>query len=142
MKKLLFALILMFSFIVGAAHPIHTYKYVVIEHQDDAPNDIEKRLKKEFDDRGLTVLTEDSAKKLADEEQQYVLTAKYLCRQSGVCLFKIKLVNNKDEVIYEDEQMGGAGFMSNKNDRQSAIKKIFKELQKIDEKYINELNSK
>ncbi|WP_279149433.1 hypothetical protein [Muribaculum intestinale] len=85
---------------------------------------------KEFPLLGFVLLTEEEASQLDAQEKSLLLTAEYLCRQSGECLFKIKLKNSNGDIVYEDEQIAGAGFMSRKNDRQSAIKKIFKQLKK------------
>lgn len=41
-------------------------------------------------------------------------------------------------MVYEDEQVAAGGFMSYKNDRQSAIKKIFKQLKKQNYKFVKE----
>ena len=87
-------------------------------------------MSKEFPLLGFVLLTEDEVAKLDKKEINLVLRAEYLCRQSGLCLFKLKLINSNGDIVYEDEQVAAAGFMSYKNDRQSAIKKIFKELKK------------
>lgn len=131
MKKYLIVLttILMCS-LTMSAKSLNDFKYVVIEHQDDAAKDIEKRMEKEFPLLGFVLLSEDEVSKLDDNEKNLVLTAEYLCRQSAQCLFKLKLKNPNGDIIYEDEQVAAAGFMSYKNDRQSAIKKIFKQLKK------------
>ena len=112
------------------AQSLNDYKYVVIQHQEDSKKDIEQRMAKEFPLLGFVLLSEEEASQLSNQEKDLLLTAEYLCRQSGVCLFRIKLKNNNGDIIYEDEQIGAAGFMSYKNDRQSAIKKIFKRLKK------------
>lgn len=112
------------------AQSLNDYKYVVIQHQEDSKKDIEQRMTKEFPLLGFVLLSEEEASQLSNQEKDLLLTAEYLCRQSGVCLFRIKLKNNNGDIIYEDEQIGAAGFMSYKNDRQSAIKKIFKRLKK------------
>lgn len=117
------------------AHPINNYKYVMIEHQEDAKKDIEDRLKKEFPSIGFVLISETEYNKMSDSDKELVLTASYLCRQSAQCLFKIKLIKQEGSIVYEDEQVAAAGFMSYKNDRQSAIKKIFKELKKKNYKF-------
>lgn len=112
------------------AQSLNEYKYVVIQHQEDSKKDIEQRMSKEFPLLGFVLLTEDEVAKLDGKENNLVLRADYLCRQSGQCLFKLKLINSNGDIVYEDEQVAAAGFMSYKNDRQSALKKIFKELKK------------
>lgn len=112
------------------AQSLNDYKYIVIQHQEDSKKDIEQRMAKEFPLLGFVLLTEEEASQLDAQEKSLLLTAEYLCRQSGECLFKIKLKNSNGDIVYEDEQIAGAGFMSRKNDRQSAIKKIFKQLKK------------
>lgn len=113
------------------AHPINSYKYVYIVHQEDSPKDIEKRMSKEFPSLGFILLTEDEYSNLSDADKTLVLAADYMCRQSAQCLFKIKLKDINGNIVYEDEQVAAAGFMTYKNDRQSAIKKIFKQLKKL-----------
>lgn len=135
MKKILLFIGMLFLAVNIWAHPINNYKYVMIEHQEDAKKDIEDRLKKEFPILGFVLITDQEYNKFNDTDKDLVLTAKYRCRQSGECIFQIKLINQNGEEIYEDEQIGGAGFMSRKNDRQSAIKKIFKELKKKNYKF-------
>ncbi len=131
MRKVLVYLLMLFtSTAYVCAQSLNEYKYVVIQHQEDSKKDIEQRMSKEFPLLGFVLLTEDEASQLSDEEQTLVLRAEYLCRQSVQCLFKIKLKNSNGDIVYEDEQVAAAGFMSMKNDRQSAIKKIFKELKK------------
>lgn len=112
------------------AQSLNDYKYVVIQHQEDSKKDIEKRMAKEFPLLGFVLLTEEEASNLDNQEKNLLLTAEYLCRQSAQCLFKIKLKNSNGDIVYEDEQVAAGGFMSYKNDRQSAIKKIFKQLKK------------
>lgn len=131
MKKISVCLLMLLAYTVSiCAQSLNDYKYVVIQHQEDSKKDIEKRMSKEFPLLGFVLLTEEQASTLENQEKDLLLTAEYLCRQSGQCLFKIKLKNNNGDIIYEDEQVAGAGFMSYKNDRQSAIKKIFKRLKK------------
>lgn len=117
------------------AHPIDNYKFVVILHQEEAAKDIEPRMTKEFSDLGFTVVSEEEVAELDEQGKKELLKAKYRCRQSGECIFKLELINNSGDVVYEDEQIFGAGFMSRKNDRQGAIKRIFKELKKLDYQY-------
>lgn len=122
---------MLFTYAVSiCAQSLNDYKYVVIQHQEDSKKDIEQRMAKEFPLLGFVLLTEEEASQLDAQEKSLLLTAEYLCRQSGECLFKIKLKNSNGDIVYEDEQIAGAGFMSRKNDRQSAIKKIFKQLKK------------
>ena len=109
---------------------LNEYKYVVIQHQEDSKKDIEQRLSKEFSLLGFELITEEKVLQLNKDESNLVLYAEYLCRQSGQCLFKIKLKNCQDKIVYNDEQVAAAGFLTQKNDRQSAIKKIFKQLKK------------
>ena len=116
MKKLLVCLLMLFTYAASiCAQSLNDYKYVVIQHQEDS--------------------TEEEASQLDAQEKSLLLTAEYLCRQSAQCLFKLKLKNNKGDIVYEDEQVAAAGFMSYKNDRQSAIKKIFKQLKKLNYQY-------
>ncbi len=122
---------MLFTYAVSiCAQSLNDYKYIVIQHQEDSKKDIEQRMAKEFPLLGFVLLTEEEASQLDAQEKSLLLTAEYLCRQSGECLFKIKLKNSNGDIVYEDEQIAGAGFMSRKNDRQSAIKKIFKQLKK------------
>lgn len=131
MKKLLVCLLMLFTYAASiCAQSLNDYKYIVIQHQEDSKKDIEQRMAKEFPLLGFVLLTEEEASQLDAQEKSLLLTAEYLCRQSGECLFKIKLKNSNGDIVYEDEQIAGAGFMSRKNDRQSAIKKIFKQLKK------------
>ncbi len=130
MKKMAFLLIILAYTVSVCAQSLNDYKYVVIQHQEDSKKDIEKRMAKEFPLLGFVLLSEEEAAQLNDQEKGLVLTAEYLCRQSAQCLFKIKLKNRNGDIVYEDEQVAAAGFMSYKNDRQSAIKKIFKQLKK------------
>lgn len=133
MKRLSLLLgFLLITVLAVMAHPINNYKYIVIEHQEKAAKDIEPRMSKEFTNLGFTILTEDEASRLDEKGKKETLIAKYRCRQSGECIFKMVLINISGEEIYEDEQIFGAGFMSRKNDRQGAIKRIFKELKKLD----------
>ena len=90
---------------------------------------------KEFSNLGFIILSEEEATELDEQGKKEILKAKYRCRQSGECIFKIELINHSGEVVYEDEQIFGAGFMSRKNDRQGAIKRIFKELKKLNYQY-------
>lgn len=136
MKKLLVCLLMLFTYTVSIwAQSLNDYKYVVIQHQEDSKKDIEQRMAKEFPLLGFVLLTEEEASQLDAQEKSLLLTAEYLCRQSGECLFKLKLKNSNGDIVYEDEQIAGAGFMSRKNDRQSAIKKIFKQLKKLNYQY-------
>lgn len=131
MKKIMTFLLIILAYTVSVcAQSLNDYKYVVIQHQEDSKKDIEKRMAKEFPLLGFVLLSEEEAAQLDDQEKDLVLTAEYLCRQSVQCLFKLKLKNSKGDIVYEDEQVAAAGFMSYKNDRQSAIKKIFKQLKK------------
>lgn len=131
MKKLLVCLLMLITYAVSiCAQSLNDYKYIVIQHQEYSKKDIEQRMAKEFPLLGFVLLTEEEASQLDAQEKSLLLTAEYLCRQSGECLFKIKLKNSNGDIVYEDEQIAGAGFMSRKNDRQSAIKKIFKQLKK------------
>ena len=117
------------------AHPIDNSKFVVILHQEEAAKDIEPRMIKEFSNLGFTVLSEEEVAELDEQAKNELLKAKYRCRQSGECIFKLELIGNSGDVVYEDEQIFGAGFMSRKNDRQGAIKRIFKELKKLNYQY-------
>mgnify|MGYP000113567258 FL=1 len=136
MKKLLVCLLMLFTYAASiCAQSLNDYKYVVIQHQEDSKKDIEQRMAKEFPLLGFVLLTEEEASQLDAQEKSLLLTAEYLCRQSAQCLFKLKLKNNKGDIVYEDEQVAAAGFMSYKNDRQSAIKKIFKQLKKLNYQY-------
>lgn len=117
------------------AHPIDNYKFVVILHQEEAAKDIEPRMIKELSNLGFTVLSEEEVAELDEPAKNELLKAKYRCRQSGECIFKLELIDNSGDVVYEDEQIFGAGFMSRKNDRQGAIKRIFKELKKLNYQY-------
>ncbi len=136
MKKLLVCLLMLFTYAVStSAQSLNNYKYVVIQHQEDSKKDIEQRMTKEFPLIGFVLLTENEASQLDAQEKSLLLTAEYLCRQSAQCLFKLKLKNSNGDVVYEDEQVAAAGFMSYKNDRQSAIKKIFKQLKKLNYQY-------
>lgn len=133
MKKCLLILLATIIGILSAdAQSINGYKYIEIQHQEDSPKDIEKRMAKEFALLGFVVISSKEVEQLPQQEQTLVLMAEYICRQSVQCLFKIKLKNQAGEIIYEDEQVAAAGFMTRKNDRQSAIKKIFKQLRKLD----------
>ncbi len=134
-KFLVFLLILLSYAVTISAQSLNEYKYVVIQHQEDSKKDIEQRMSKEFPVLGFILLSEEEASQLNETERALILTAEYLCRQSAQCLFKLKLKNNKGVIVYEDEQVAAAGFMSYKNDRQSAIKKIFKELKKQNYQY-------
>jgi hypothetical protein len=132
MNKVFLLLTLLFSFAINAfAQDINAYKFALIQHQDDAPKDIEERMSKEFAQLGFTIVTEDDYSQFSADEKSLVLLAEYRCRQSAQCLFHIWLKNSDGKEVYEDEQVAAAGFMSRKNDRQSAIKKIFKELKKL-----------
>lgn len=136
MKKILFLVgFLLLTVILITAHPIDNYKSVVILHQEEAAKDIEPRMIKEFSNLGFIILSEEEATELDEQGKKEILKAKYRCRQSGECIFKIELINHSGEVVYEDEQIFGAGFMSRKNDRQGAIKRIFKELKKLNYQY-------
>ena len=136
MKKLILFICFLFVTIIPIiAHPINNYKYVVIQHQDEAAKDVEPRMVKEFSNLGFVVLSEEEATQLDEQSQKELLNAKYRCRQSGECIFKLELINNSGEEIYEDEQIFGGGFMSRKNDRQGAIKRIFKALKKLNYQY-------
>ena len=117
------------------AQSLNDYKYVVIQHQEDSKKDIEQRMAKEFPLLGFVLLTEEEASQLDAQGKSLLLTVEYLCRQSAECLFKLKLRNSNGDIVYEDEQVAAAGFMSYKNDRQSAIKKIFKQLKKQNYKF-------
>lgn len=143
MKKLsvLFGLLLSVAVVV-MAHPINNYRYIIIEHQEKAAKDIEPRMSKEFTNLGFLVITEEEANQLDEQGKKETLKAKYRCRQSGECIFKMELINNSGEEIYEDEQIFGAGFMSRKNDRQGAIKRIFKELKKLEYQFSTKENER
>lgn len=117
------------------AQTLNKYKYVVIQHQEDAPKDIEERMAKEFPLLDFVLLSDEEISQLSEQELSLVLKAEYLCRQSGQCLFKIKLINKDGVIEYEDEQVAAAGWFTRKNDRQSAIKKIFKQLKKQNYKF-------
>ena len=119
------------------AQSLNDYKYVLIQHQEDSKKDIEQRMAKEFPLLGFVLLTEEEASQLDAQEKSLLLTAEYLCCQSAQCLFKLKLKNCKGDIVYEDEQVAAAGFMSYKNDRQSAIKKIFKQLKKQNYQFVS-----
>lgn len=129
-KVLVFILMVLAYSVTVCAQSLNDFKYVVIQHQEDSKKDIEKRMAKEFPLLGFVLLTEEEASNLDNQEKNLLLTAEYLCRQSAQCLFKIKLKNSNGDIVYEDEQVAAGGFMSYKNDRQSAIKKIFKQLKK------------
>lgn len=135
MKKLIFIGFIFGTVISVMAHPIDNYNLLVIFHQDEAAKDIEPRMIKEFSNLGFKVLPEEEAAKLDERTKKGLLKAKYRCRQSGECIFKLELINSSGDVVYEDEQIFGAGFMSRKNDRQGAIKRIFKELKKLNYQY-------
>lgn len=136
MRKILVCLLLLLSSTVAiSAQSLNEYKYVVIQHQEDSKKDIEQRMSKEFPLLGFVLLSEEDAAQLIETEQALILRAEYLCRQSAQCLFKLKLKNNKGDIVYEDEQVASDGFMSYKSDRQIAIKKIFKELKKQNYQY-------
>lgn len=117
------------------AQSLNQYKFVVIQHQEDAPKDIEERMAKEFPLLDFVILSEEEVTQLPEQELLLVLKAEYLCRQSAQCLFKIKLINKNGVIVYEDEQVAAAGWFTRKNDRQSAIKKIFKQLKKQNHKF-------
>lgn len=134
-KKLIFIGLIFWTVISTMAHPIDNYKLVVILHQEEAAKDIEPRMTKEFSNLGFTVLSEEEVAELHEQAKKELLKAKYRCRQSGECIFKLELISNSGDVVYEDEQIFGAGFMSRKNDRQGAIKRIFKELKKLNYQY-------
>lgn len=137
MKRISLLLGCMLIAIISAfAHPINKYKYVCLQHQEDAAKDVEPRMVKEFTNLGFIVLNESEVKQLDEQSKQELLYVKYRCRQSGECIFKLELINSAGDVIYEDEQIFGGGFMSRKNDRQGAIKRIFKELKKLEYQYI------
>ncbi|MBO5445450.1 MAG: hypothetical protein J5995_08965 [Muribaculaceae bacterium] len=137
MKKLLMCLLMLLTYTATiCAQSLNDYKYVVIQHQEDSKKDIELRMTKEFPLLGFVLLTEEEASQLEDKQKSLLLTAEYLCRQSVQCFFRLKLKNSKGEIVYEDEQVAAAGFMSYKNDRQSAIKKIFKQLKKQNYQFI------
>lgn len=136
MKKfLIFIGFIFWTVIPTMAHPIDNYKFVVILHQEEAAKDIEPRMIKEFSNLGFTVLSEEEVAELDEQAKNELLKAKYRCRQSGECIFKLELIDNSGDVVYEDEQIFGAGFMSRKNDRQGAIKRIFKEMKKLNYQY-------
>lgn len=136
MKKfLIFIGFIFWTVIPTMAHPIDNYKFVVILHQEEAAKDIEPRMIKEFSNLGFTVLSEEEVAELDEQAKNELLKAKYRCRQSGECIFKLELIGNSGDVVYEDEQIFGAGFMSRKNDRQGAIKRIFKEMKKLNYQY-------
>ena len=136
MKKITLFFGCMLIVVISAfAHPINKYKYVCIQHQEEAAKDVEPRMVNEFTNLGFTVLNDNDLEQLDEQSKQELLIAKYRCRQSVECIFKIELLNSKGEVVYEDEQIFGGGFMSRKNDRQGAIKRIFKELKKLDYQY-------
>lgn len=136
MKKFLIFIGFIFWTVISImAHPIDNYKFVVILHQEEAAKDIEPRKIKEFSNLGFTVLSEEEVAELDEQAKNELLKAKYRCRQSGECIFKLELIDNSGDVVYEDEQIFGAGFMSRKNDRQGAIKRIFKELKKLNYQY-------
>ena len=137
MKKLLMCLLMLLTYTATiCAQSLNDYKYVVIQHQEDSKKDIELRMTKEFPLLGFVLLTEEESSQLEDKQKSLLLTAEYLCRQSVQCFFRLKLKNSKGEIVYEDEQVAAAGFMSYKNDRQSAIKKIFKQLKKQNYQFI------
>lgn len=125
----------MISALSSNAQNLNSYKYVMIAHQDDAAKDIEKRMQKEFPLLGFILLSEEDYQQLNDDDKAITLVAKYRCRQSAECIFKLELIDLNGKQVYEDEQISGAGFMSKKNDRQSAIKKIFKQLAKLNYQY-------
>lgn len=138
LKKLLTCLFILMAntvYICAQSLSLNDYKYVVIQHQEDSKKDIESRMAKEFPILGFVLLTDEEAANLDTSEKNLLLTAEYLCRQSAQCLFKLKLKNSNGDIVYEDEQVAAGGFMSYKNDRQSAIKKIFKELKKLNYQY-------
>jgi len=131
MKNFVVCFLMLFTYAATiCAQSLNDYKYVVIQHQEDSKKDIEQRMTKEFPLLGFILLNEEEVSRLDAQEKKLLLTAEYLCRQSVQCLFKLKLKNSNGDIVYEDEQVAAAGFMSYKNDRQSAIKKIFKQLKK------------
>lgn len=131
MKNFVVCFLMLFTYATTiCAQSLNDYKYVVIQHQEDSKKDIEQRMTKEFPLLGFILLNEEEVSRLDAQEKKLLLTAEYLCRQSVQCLFKLKLKNSNGDIVYEDEQVAAAGFMSYKNDRQSAIKKIFKQLKK------------
>jgi len=132
MKRVLTFFAMLITMVIAInAHQINNYKYIFIQHQEDAPKDIESRMEKEFSNLGFTILSSDEFAQLPESEQSLVLSAEYRCRQSAQCLFHIWLKNSNGDEVYEDEQVAAGGFMTKKNDRQSALKKIFKEIKKL-----------
>ena len=130
MRKVIFIFVIaLIATISINAQNLNSYKYVFIEHQEDAAKDIEQRMQKEFPVLGFVLLSEEEYQQLNDADKALSLIAKYRCRQSAECIFKLELINSLGEQVYEDEQISGAGFMSRKNDRQSALKKYSSNLQ-------------
>lgn len=122
---------MLFTYAVSiCAQSLNDYKYIVIQHQEDSKKDIEQRMAKEFPLLGFVLLTEEEASQLDAQEKSLLLTAEYLCRQSGECLFKIKLKNSNGDIVYEDEQIAGAGFMSRKMIDRVLLKRFSSNLRK------------
>lgn len=112
------------------AQSVKSFKYVLIESQKGSPKDVEERLYEGFTELGFKVIKEEDYDSLQDSEPNSVLLAKYRCRQSGSCIFKLQLYDKQGTEVYEDEQICANGFMSRRLDRRGAISRIFKQLQK------------
>ncbi|MCM1310778.1 MAG: hypothetical protein NC301_07130 [Bacteroides sp.] len=113
------------------AHPINNYKYLLLEQYDDVPEDVEKRFLKEFPKMGFTMVDNEAYSQFQNNEKKQTLIASYKLRGSGTCLLLLSLKNADGTVVYDDLQVGDSGFMSAKNDRQSAITQLFRELGKL-----------
>lgn len=142
MKKLLMGLMMLLAGLMSiSAQSLNDYKYIVIQHQEEAAKDVEPRMIKEFSELGFNVISSDEVAQLDNSGKELILNAKYRCRQSGECIFQLELINNSGKVVYEDEQIFGGGFMSRKNDRQGAIKRIFKQLKKQNYHFVDTNNA-
>lgn len=129
MKRLfcmLFYLISTMGLINGQS--VKSFKYVLIESQKSSPKDVEERLFEGFTELGFKVIKAEDYDSLQTSEPNSVLLAKYRCRQSASCIFKIQLYDKQGTEIYEDEQICANGFMSKRLDRRGAISRIFKQL--------------
>lgn len=136
MKRLCFIFMWMiFACALASAHPINQYKCILLERQDEVPEDVEKRFLKEFTKMGFIVVDNDGYAELNSADKALTLTARYKLRGSAICLLVLHLVAPDGKVVYDDIQIGDSGFMSSKNDRQSALKLLFRELEKLNYHY-------
>lgn len=132
MKRLCFVFMwVCFVCVLSCAHPINHYKYILLECQDEVPEDVEKRFLKEFPKLGFIMVNDDAYSELDSENKALTLTAQYKLRGSNTTLMILKLVSHDGNIVYDDLQIG-EGVMSAKNDRQSAITQLFRELKKLD----------